>query len=289
LQISSFRCYEDGAFDLTLFTKVFSIMNNIFSDTEVNAPPVLYYARVQSQGGQGFDLLMHATSPQEAAQQLLDYYEFEDAADLESMVSVAAVPRPASTTVGPIDWDFLNKGIHILPDTLNYARSTNEENGENGKVITVAIPLSINADGQLVFDGEFESALSFGSDDDLGSAIKAMMVRLGIQPAPLTNITDRPICLWIDYILPAGTDFREVETAFREALLPLGLVETGSGGWIGDRAGERDISFQIPAGTDLSRVRDMMEATEFGVAWSHSLDEIDPEDLIDPHEQDDLK
>jgi hypothetical protein len=115
-----------------------------------------------------------------------------------------------------------------------------------------------------------------------------MMAKLGIQPAPLTNITDRPISLWIDYTLPAGTNFREVETAFREALLPLGLVETGSGGWFGgDRAGERDISFQIPAGTDLFRVRDTMEATDFGVAWSHSLDEIDPDAMIDPHKEDD--
>ena len=233
---------------------------------------------------------MHATSPQDAAQQLVDYYEFEDATDLESMVSVAAVPSLASPTAGPINWDFLNNGTHIRPDTLNYARSTNEEDGENGKVMTVAIPISISADGQLVFDGGFESALSSGSEDDLGPAIKAMMTRLGIQPAPLTNITDRPISLWIDYTLPAGTDFREVETAFREALVPLGLVETGSGGWIGgDRAGERDISFQIPAGTDLFQVRDMMEATKFGVAWSHSLDEIDPEDLIDPHKQDDVQ
>jgi hypothetical protein len=264
-------------------------MNTIVSDPEINAAlPVLYYGRVQSQGGQGFDLLMHATSPQEAAQQLVDYYQFEEVTDLESLVSVAAVPSLAPTTAGPIDWDFLNKGIHIRPDALNYARSTNEEDGENGKVITVAIPISISADGQLVFDDDgFESPLSSGSEDDLGPAIKAMMTKLGIQPAPLTNITDRPISLRIDYTLPAGTDFRKVESAFREALVPLGLVETGSGGWIGDRAGERDISFQIPAGTDLFQVRDMMEATDFGVAWSHSLDEIDPEDVIDPHQQDD--
>ena len=118
--------------------------------------------------------------------------------------------------------------------------------------------------------------------------MKTIVSDIKVQPAALSNITDRPISLWIDYTLPAGTHHREVETAFREALVPLGLVETGSGGWIGgDRAGERDISFQIPAGTDLFRVRDTMEATDFGVAWSHSLDEIDPEAMIDPNEEDD--
>jgi hypothetical protein len=265
-------------------------MNNIFSDTKGNAAAaVLYYGRVASQGGQGFDLLMHATSPQEAAQQLVDYYEFEEATDLESMVSVAAVPNPTSTTTGPIDWKFLNTGIHIRPDTLTYAGPTDEENDENGKVMTVAMPVSIGADGQLVFIGGPETALSSGSEGDVERAIKTMMAKLGIQPAPLTNIANRPISLWIDYTLPAGTHYREVETAFREALVPLGLVETGSGGWIGgDRAGERDISFQVPAGTDLFQVRETMEATDFGVTWSHSLDEIDPEDTIEPHEKDDV-
>jgi hypothetical protein len=30
-----------------------------------------------------------------------------------------------------------------------------------------------------------------------------------------------------------------------------------------------------------------MEATDFGVVWSHSLDEIDPDGMIDPHEDND--
>jgi hypothetical protein len=56
--------------------------------------------------------------------------------------------------------------------------------------------------------------------------------------------------VWIDYELSANFEhYSDQETIFKNLLEPLGLDEDGSGGGIG--SGWRDISFEVPEGTDI--------------------------------------
>ena len=154
-----------------------------------------------------------------------------------------------------------------------------------GDVITVAMPIMLGADGQLYIDGS--EPVIRGGNEAVQAAVALLLEQLDLRPAPKTNVAWADVSLWIEFS-PLENDgswdlarVREIEDEFRRLLLPLGLEETGSGGWLpfsgAAQAGTRDISFLVPKGTDLSAVRDRLEPHDFGCDWTFELEERERE------------
>jgi len=136
-----------------------------------------------------------------------------------------------------------------------------------GDGITVAMPIMLGADGQLYFGGS-ETVIGDGDDTAVQAALASLLERFDLRPAPTTDVAWADVHLWIEF-KPLENDgswnmarVREIENEFGRLLLPLGLEETGSGGWLpfsgAAQAGTRDISFLVPKGTDLFAVRDRL-------------------------------
>src|SRR3954447_14463915 len=69
-----------------------------------------------------------------------------------------------------------------------------------GDVITVAMPVTLGADGQLYFDGS-ETVIGDGGNEAVQAAVASLLERFDLRPAPKANIAWADLHLWIEFSL----------------------------------------------------------------------------------------